>query len=189
MSRIIPFLSLCLIAGLLPGCGNHVSEALRQEVVKADPQFANALDQRDELAERLTLLERELVLKKTQIGQQIAKLRKEFAEVRRQVRQKVQQTKEQLKPEQERVRFALAMATEELKAKRSHRASLGRSISRIRKTLQDRPPTSAWNDDDRARLDAELQELLQETKRLDRETEGLAKHLRLLKAKHALLRL
>lgn len=188
MSRITPFLSLCLIAGLLPGCGTRVSEAVRQEVVKADPQFAKALEQRDELAGRIMLLERELALKKTQIDQQIAKLRKEFAETRLQVRQKVEQTKDLLKPEQERVRFALAMATEELKAKRSQRASVGRSISQIRKTLQGQPQAAAWNNHDRARLETELQELLRETKRLDGEIDGLTKHLRLLKAKQALLR-
>ena len=179
----------CLILGVLPGCGQQVSEALRQEVVKADPQFAKVLERRDELAGRLALLERELALKKTQIDQQVAKLRKEFAETRLQVRQKVEQTKDLLKPEQERVRFALAMATEELKAKRGQRASVGRSVSQIRKTLQDKPQVSAWNHDDRVRLDAELQELLRETKRLDGEIDGLTKHLRLLKAKQALLRL
>lgn len=188
MSRIPRVLSACLIV-VLPGCGQRVSEAVRQEVVKHDPQFAKALEQRDELAGRIALLERELALKKTQITQQMAKLRKDLADARLQVRRKVQQTKDLLKPEQERVRFLLAMATEELTAKRSQRASVGRSISQIRKTLQDKPPGSAWNTNDRARLNAELQELLRETKRLDGEIEGLTKHLRLLNAKQALLRL
>jgi len=188
MSHITRVLSATLILGLLPGCGKS-SEAMRQDVLKADPAFATVLQEHDALAQRMTLLERELALKKTQVDQRIAKLRRDVAEARQRVRQKVQQMEEQLKPEQDRLRFAMAMATEELKVKHSQRAGLGRSISRIRKSLQGNPSTPQWTAAEHTRLTADLQDLLGETQRLDREIEGLTSHLRLLKAKQALLRL
>lgn len=177
-------LASCWILGC--GCPSNL-EGVRQEALKADPRFADALAHRDELAERIALMERELALKKSQIDQQIVKLRKEFGDTRQQVQQKIQHTKLLLKPEHDRLAFALSMATEELKAKRYQRASLGRAISRLRKTLNDR--SAQWTPSERSRMDKERDEAMQEAQRLDHEINALTQHLQLLKRKRLLLRL
>ena len=170
------------------GCGPPPNqEQLRSEVLKADPGFADVLKKRDELAGRIGLLERELALKKNQMDRQIEQLHKEFATARQQVAQKTQQTKALLMSDQQRVELALSMAAEELKAKRGQRASLGRSISRLRKALHQEG--MQWTDVERTRMDTELAELLNETKRLDQELSSLHTHLHLLTIKRSLLRL
>jgi len=170
------------------GCGPQANEEqLRNEVLKADPSFADALNKRDELDNRIMQLERELALKQTQVDRQITLLRKELQETRVQVTQKTQKITAVLKPYLERVDHALAMASEELSSKRSQRASISRSISRLRKALkQEKPP---WTEPERARMDQELAELLRETERLDHEIAALNEHIRLLKTKRLLLRL
>ena len=170
------------------GCGPPTNqEQLRQEALKADPGFADVLKKRDDLAGRIGLLERELALKKSQMDRQIEQLRQEFALARQQVAQKTQQTKALLVSDQQRVELALSMATEELKAKRGQRASLGRSISRLRKALHQ--DGMQWTDVERTRMDNELAELLNEAKRLDQELSSLHTHLHLLTIKRSLLRL
>lgn len=168
------------------GCGpSPDSKELRQKVLKADPAFAKTLEQRDEVSAKMALLNRELALKKSQIERQIRQLRDELAHVTAQVKQKTAQTKALLTPEQARVDLAVSMAAEELKAKRNQRASLGRSISRLRKALNEHPQ---WSADERARMDRELGELTRETQRLDRELDTLTAHLDFLKDKRILLR-
>jgi len=67
------------------GCGPPVKpEAIREEVLATDPGFSLTLSKRDELANRLMLLERELDLKRTQVEQQVAGLRKRLGEARQQ---------------------------------------------------------------------------------------------------------
>ena len=173
---------LCLSAS---GCGDP--QKRRQEALRADPQFAEVLEKRDQLADRITLLRREFAVKKHQVEGQIARLRQELTQARRQMDQKVQQLKAQLRADQERVALALSRAGEELRAKQSQRASLGRSISQLRKVLQD--PSHQWTQADRTRMDRELDELLRETKRLDAELGDLDAHVHLLKIKRSLLRL
>lgn len=168
-------------------CGCENPQTLRQEVLRADPQFADVLQKRDQLADRITLLQREFAVKKGQIEGRIAQLRQELEQSHRQVDQKVRQFTSQLNTDQERIALALAMAGEELKLKQSQRASVGRSISQLRKSLQD--STHQWTPTDRARMDRELAEWLRETQRLDAELAGLRSHLRLLKHKRTLLRL
>lgn len=187
MRRIVQVtigVGLCALAGCSPP---GQSEKLRKEVLSTDPAFAKVLDRRDELADKVTLLQRELALKNSTVERQIAQLRTELREAKREVAQKVRQTTVQLKPEQERIGLAIGRATEELKAKRAHRDSLARSISRIRKALGDKGAT--WTATDRSRMSQELDDLVRETQRLDQELAALARHLRLLKAKRLLLRL
>jgi len=175
-------LILCALAGCdLPGNENR----MRQEAVKADPGFAETLAKHDELADRIALLERELALKRSSVDRQIAQLRTEFTEARTQVNRKLQDTAALLKPEQQRIDLSLLMAGEELKTKRSQRASLGQSISRLRKALQQ----EHWTQEDRVRMHQELDDLSHAVARLDQETAALAQHLRLLKLKKRLLRL
>ena len=171
---------------LSAGCGpSPDSKELRQRVLKGDPAFAKTLEQRDEVSANIALLNRELALKRDQIERQSGQLHDEMAQVTAQVKQKTGQTKALLIPEEARLDLALSMAAEELKAKRNQRASLGRSISQLRKALKEHPQ---WSAAERARMDRELGELTRETQRLDRELDALKAHLDLLKDKRILLR-
>ena len=186
------FWSTLIVAILAPfligGCDQFQNqEKLRQEVLSADPQFAHVLQKRDQLADRMILSQREFAVKKGQLEGQIAKLRDELAQARRQADQKIRQSNGQLDADRQRLMLALSMAQEEFKAKHHQRDSLGRSISRLRKALKE--PGSTWTNADRARMDRELAQLVEETTRLDQELQGLRSHLRLLKRKQALLHL
>lgn len=177
-----------LVPFLIEGCDQFQNqEKLRQEVLSADPQFAQVLQKRDQLADRMTLSKQEFAVKKGQLDGQIAKLRDELTQARRQVDQKIRQLNSQLDLDRQRLALALSMAQEEFKVKQHQRDSLGRSISRLRKALKG--PGSTWTNADRAKMDRELAQLLEETTRLDQELQGLRSHLRLLKHKQALLRL
>ncbi len=177
-----------LVPFLIEGCDRFQNqEKLRQEVLSADPQFAQVLQKRDQLADRMTLSKQEFAVKKGQLDGQIAKLRDELTQARRQVDQKIRQLNSQLDLDRQRLALALSMAQEEFKVKQHQRDSLGRSISRLRKALKG--PGSTWTSADRAKMDRELAQLLEETTRLDHELQGLRSHLRLLKHKQALLRL
>jgi len=179
---------VALLCFCVASCGPPANpQALREEVVKIDSRFAEVLEKRDELANRIKVLERELALKKSQVGHQIAQLRKELNEATQQFNQKIQKTKTLLAPDVERIELALSMAADELKGRRHMRASLGCSISRLRKALKSEQ--AQWAQSERARMDQELAELLQETQRLDQEIAVLNEHIRLLKIKRLLLRL
>ena len=80
-----------------------------------------------------------------------------------------------------------SLGAEDLKGKERQRSQLGRSISRLQKSLkQTNPP---WPEAERRKMDADLQELLKEMQRLDRELGVLNEHIRLLNIKRLLLRL
>ena len=174
----------------LSGCGPPPNlERLRQEVLSVDPEFSSSLEKHDELANRVGLLERNLALKRSQVERQIAQLRKELDDASAKARQDVQRTKLILQPEVQRVELIFAMAVEERKAKQGQRASVGRSVSQLRKSLKEGPNTPQWTPKERARLEGELSDLLAETKRLDQELTALNEHVRLLKIKRLLLKL
>lgn len=177
----------CAVCCALAGCDllGGGTERMRHEVLKADPGFASALNKHDELADRIALLQRELALKKSTIDRQIEQLRKEYRDTKDQVQRKIVETGTTLKPDQQKIDLAIVMAGEELTTKRSQRASLGGSISRIRKALKE----PSWAEADRRRLANELDDLLTSAKRIDQETAALSQHLRLLKLKRRLLRL
>ncbi|MEK7214504.1 MAG: hypothetical protein AAB289_02780 [Chloroflexota bacterium] len=156
-------------------------------MLKADPKFSDALEKRDQLADRIRLVKQEFSVKKSQVHGQIAKFRQELSQAQRQAQQKLRQMNSQLDADRQRLAFALSMAHEEFKVKQQQRDSVGRSISRLRKALKEAQPP--WTDSDRAKMDRELADLLQEPRRLDQELDGLRSHLKLLKHKQTLLRL
>ena len=158
---------------------------MRRQVLAADPGFGKPLEKRDQLADRINVLRQELALKQAQVDGKITQLRKELRETKTQALQKIEETRQGLSPERERVELALAMAQEEQRVKQQQRQSLGRSISRLRKTLQETP--SSWSATERQRLDRELIDLMAELKRVDQELTVLREHVRLLEVKHDLL--
>ena len=177
-----------LSAGTGIGCGPPANqEQLRTEALKVDPSFSDVLQKRDEVANRILVLDRELTLKRSKVESQISQLRKELSDAEAQVHQKTEQFKTHLDPDRKRVELAYAMAAEELRAKRNQRASIGRSISRLRKALKQQQ--APWTAEERDHHETELEDLLRETKRLDQEIAALNEHLRLLKIKQVLLRL
>jgi hypothetical protein len=135
----------------------------------------------------VTLLERELALKRTQAEQQISQVRKELNRTSEQVTQKIQKTKALLKPDTDRLDLALSMATAELKARRTVRSSLARSLSQLRKALKTGNPQ--WTEAERTRMQKESEDLVRDVQRIDHEIASLNEHVRLLKAKRLLLRL
>ncbi len=172
----------------LTSCGPPRNlDAIRSEVLKADPDFTSVMEKRDELANRITLTERNLALKKSQIEHQIAQLKQEIEDVSAKAKKDIEKTKALLSPDAERVHLALSMATQERKAKQGQRVVLGRSISRIEKAMKQ--GGTEWAEADRTRMQKELRDLRDEIKRLDVEIAGLNEHLRLLKNKELLLQL
>ena len=179
---------LGLALSLAAGCGPPANpQQLRQEALTADPAFADVLQKRDEAANRITLQERELAVKRSRAESEIARLRQELKAATDQAAQKTTQLKAQLDPDRQRVDLAYSMASEELRAKRQQRASLGRSISQLRKTLKD--PKSAWTDSERGKMDRDMADLTDDAQRLDQEISAINQHIRLLKIKRLLLRI
>ncbi len=162
-------------------------EKLREEILRADPSFNEALAKRDEQANRIALLERELELKRNQVERQISQLRNELKSVIAQVNEKSQKIRLLLKPDQDRLALAMNLATQELRAKRAQRSSVGTSISQLRKSLAKTTPP--WPAAERAAMEHDLQDFLKDAERIDHELDGLANHIRLLKTKRILLRL
>jgi hypothetical protein len=181
-------LALGLLLGGMAGCERPINAAaIRDEVLKADPRFSDALQKRDELASKIALFEQELALKQSQVEGQIRVLRKELSQTRATVNEQIRKTKAVIRPFWERVDLDLSLASQELKLKRNQRASVGGRISAIRKSLKRAQP--AWTPEERAKMDRDLEELLYETGRLDAEITTLTQHARLLKLKRLLLRL
>ncbi len=181
-------LMLIVLSVGIAGCGPPANpEKLREEVLKADPLFADTLAKRDDLANRIALFQRELDLKQSQAEQKIAQLRKDLADVRQQVTDKTEKVKTLLKPDRERLDLAQSLAVADRRAKHSQRASIGHAISQLRKALKQTAPP--WTETERARMTKELDAHLQEAQRLDQEIALLNEHIRLLKIKRILLRL
>jgi hypothetical protein len=168
------------------GCPPANRDALAKEVLKADPGFQSSLDRHREIVSRIQTLERELALKRSTIQQSIAKLRQALLAAAANVKHKTAELKKRMEPEQERLRLALAMAGEELRAKRAQRASLGRSISRLKKAANG---ATTLTPQERAAHQAQLDELARDAARLDQELAALQQHTRLLKIKFALIKL
>ena len=170
------------------GCGPPANpEKLREDVLKADPGFSEVLAKRDEQANRIALMERELDLKRSQVERQITQLRSGLKAATVQVNEKIDKIRLLVKPDQDRVALAFNMAIQERRAKQAQHTSLSKSISQLRKSLS--AANAAWSADERAKMERDLQERLKEAERLDHELDGLAQHIQLLKTKRILLHL
>lgn len=180
------FLVLLMAYGMA-GCAPTNREQLVKEVLNEDPAFTSILKTHQELANQIETYQRELALKRSTVERTIAQLRKDLAAAAATVRNKTAEAKKQLEPERERLELALAMAAEELRAKQSQRASLGRSVSQLKKAIK--TASAVWTEAERGRQEAQIQEMLRDASRLDRELAALKAHVRLLKVKLLLLRL
>lgn len=175
-----------LLAGLA-GCTPTNHEELAKAVVKSDPDFKAVLDKHRELSNRIETYERELTLKRTTVEHQITQMRQDLATATANVRARIDEVKKRMEPDRQRLALALAMASEELQAKRQQRASLGRSIARLRKALKQ--SGAGWSAQDVKKQQSQIDEMTTDTKRLDQEMASLKEHLRLLKIKLLLIKL
>ena len=174
------------LAGL-SGCAPPAKrDELVKEVLTADPEFAQVLDKHRELANRIDTHQRELALKRSEIERKIAQLRKDLTAAVISVKQKTDDVKKRMEPDRVRLQLALSMASEQLQATRLQRSSLGRSVSKLRKALQG--IDSGWTAQERARREAQMNEMLADAKRLDQEMASLKAHVRLLKIKLLLIK-
>ena len=181
------FFGLMLVLALA-GCGRPANrEQLVQQVLKSDPSFAAVLDRHRELANKIDTFERELSLKRSTVQRTIDQLRQDLAASTAVVAGKVAETKKRIAPEQGRLTLALSMAAEELRAKRMQRASLGRSISQLKKAV--RSAGTAWSAEELGRQQAQVEEMLADAERLDQEMATIKEHVRLLKIKLLLVKL
>ena len=186
--RLAPWdLPLLALLAMAFGCGAPNRAKWTEEVLKADPGFRKLLDQRDEYASQAATAEREFALKRDTIQRTIEKLRGDLAESRRTLERKRAHFQELLEPDRRKLEFDRSMAAEELRTKRTQRASIGRSIARLRKTLKQ--ANAEWSSQERQQQDHQLKELTEETRRLDEELAALQRHLDLLKRKLLLLQL
>jgi hypothetical protein len=183
MRRLIAIL---LVVGMA-SCAPANREDLVKEVLKADPEFSSVLEKQRELTSRIQTYERELALKRSTIERSIAQLRKDLATAAASTRAKTAEVKKRMEPDRQRLTLALSMSSEELRAKRIQRAGLGRSIAQLRKALNSKD--AAWTEQERARQQAQLDEMLQDAARLDQEMAGLKQNVRLLKIKLLLIKL
>ncbi len=177
-----------LLAGIVgagAGCAPANREDLVKQVLAKDPEFSSVLAKHKELGGRINTYERELALKRTTIEGQIAQLRKDLAAAAKSARERTAQVKTQLDPDRERLKLALSMAAEQLRSAQAQRASIGRSISQLRKSLKDESLGQA----DRTSQQARVEDLARDTQRLDQELTTLREHIRLLKIKLLLIRL
>lgn len=176
-----------LLLAATAGCGAPDRSKLTDEVLKADPGFRNILDQRNEYASQSATTEREFALKRDTVQRTIGKLREELEESRKALQKKQAHFRELLEPERRKLQFDLSMAVEELRAKRVQRASIGRSIAHLRKTLKQADTT--WSEQERRQQDAQLKDMVEDARRLDDEMATLTRHTDLLKHKLVLLQL
>ena len=168
-------------------CAPANREELTKEVLKVDPEFSAVLEKHRELTSRIETYERELALKRSTIERGIAQLRKDLATATASTRAKTTEVKKRMEPDQQRLTLALSMSSEELRAKRIQRASLGRSMAQLRKALNSKD--AAWTQQERTHQQTQLDEMLQDAVRLDKEMAGLKQNARLLKIKLLLIKL
>ena len=169
----------------MSGCAPANREQLIEEVLAADPAFAEVLDKHRELANRADTYSRELALKRKTVEETITIMRKDLKSSQATVRAKIAETKKQMQSEQQRLDLTLSLAGERLRATQVQRASLGRSIAQLRKSLTgDDSPFTA---EERSSRQAQMAEMERDTARLDHEMVALKEHVRLLKVKSLLI--
>ena len=180
---------LCLIVLLVWGasCAPANREELVKDVLKVDPEFSSVLDKHQELKSRIDTYERELALKRSTTERTIAQMRKDLAAAVANVRAKTVDVKRKVEPDRQRLELALSMASGELHTTQVQRSSLGRSITTLRKSLASKD--AMWTAQERARQQAQLDEMLRDAARLDQEMTAIKQHVRLLKIKLLLIKL
>jgi len=172
----------------LAGCSPPAKrEDLIHEVLKEDQSFSPVLDKYREVVNRIQTYQRELALKRSTIEHSIAQLRKDLASTVASVNQKTEEAKKRMDPDRARIQLALSMANEQLRATQLQRASLGRSIAQLKKSLKSNE--TGWSQQERARQETQLGDMLRETVRLDQEIASMKEHVRLLKIKLLLIKL
>ncbi len=176
---------LCVVLLWTVGCTALNRDGLTKEVLEADPAFAAVLEKRRELANYVETFQRELALKRSTVEGEIAQLRKDLATATEAVQRKITDTKNRMAPDRQRLELPLAMASEEVRTTQLQRASLGRSMARLKKGLAAAHADSTQ--DERARQEAQLEELKRDAARLDHELRTLKAHIRLLKVKLLLI--
>jgi hypothetical protein len=120
------------------------------------------------------------------VEQAIKQMRQDLAASAKAVRAKSAETKARMDPDRRRLIEALAAAGGELKATQAQRAAIGRAISQLRKSLKS--SSAGWTDEERARQDAHVEEILRDAARIDHEMATIKAHVRLLKIKLLLIR-
>lgn len=181
------WLAMILLVAGLANCAPANRDDLVKEVFKADPEFSTVLEKHRELNSRMETAKRELELKRTTIERSIAQLRKDLSAAAASTNTKTSEIKSRMEPDIQRLTMALSMSSDELRAKRIQRASLGRSIAQLRKALNNKD--AVWTPEERVRQQAQLDEMLKDTARLDGEMTGLKQNVRLLKIKLLLIKL
>lgn len=169
---------------MLSGCAPRDRAQLVHDVLEADPAFRAVLERRDDYASRLETAQRELALKRATIQRNIRKLREELIESERAVRKKKAQLRTLIEPDRRALEMDLDLALTELRAKGTHRASIGQAISKLRKAVKQ--AGEVWSETERARQETQLQDMVQDAQRLEKELATLKQHVRLLKLKLAL---
>lgn len=188
MTRAARRLAACLVVvGWFGGCAPANRDELVKDVLKADPAFASVLDKHRELANRVDTYEQEFALKRKTVDETITQMRKDLAAAAATVRSKTSEATKRLQPEREKLTLSLSLAGEELRAKQAQRASLGRSIAQLRKSLSNKD--AVLSPDERSRQATQTDELARDAARLDHELAALKEHARLLKLKLLLIRL
>jgi hypothetical protein len=183
LRSLVPAVLLLAFAG----CAPANRDQLAQEVLKADPKFSKTLDKHRELVNRIDTFERELALKRTTTEQTIAQLRKDLAAAVEGVKGKTHEARSRMEPERQQLQAALATAAEDLRAKQLQRATLGRSMTQLRKEIK--RGGEAWSPEERQRREQDMEQLLADGARVDQEIVSLREHIRLLKIKLLLIKL
>jgi len=176
---------LLIIWGL--GCAPANREELAKQVLAVDPDFGAVLEKHRELSSRIETFQKELALKRSTTERAIAQMRRDLAAAAASVRARATETKKRMEPDQQRLELVLSVSSEELRTKRLQRASLGRTITQLRKSLNSKD--APWTTEERARQQAQLDESLRDASRLDQELQVLNEHVRLLKIKLLLIKL
>ncbi len=177
---------LVFLATFVTGCAPAHREQLVKEVLSKDPEFAAVLEKQRELSSRIQTYERELALKRSTVDKTIQQLRKDLAEAANQVRARTAEVKQRMEPDRKRLELSLSITGEELGAKREQRASLGRQIAQVKKSLKD--PRVSFSAEQIAEKNAKIEEMARDAQRLDQEMAGLKEHIRLIKIKLLLIK-
>jgi len=185
--RVFVFLLGIAFAALPPGCPAVNRDQLARDVLRADPAFVHVLQKHRELTGRIETYRRELALKRATIDRTTAQLRKDLATATDAARRKTAETRKLMRPDRDRLKLALSLAAQELRAKQAQRASLGRSMAKLRKAAKNTEGT--WTAQEHAKQEEQLQEMLQDATRLDQEIAGMKSHIRLLQTELLLIKL